>query len=125
MGMDLLVGAVAWHKDTPLDAEPGRVWIDLAPIQKLDPDGDYITAGVVSESEFRERLKQDLELLVSEARGVRDRRDVMVLYFGEWRILLTGGGSWGDSPTEFFDILQDLPWEALRRAGFDWPDERT
>lgn len=66
-----------------------------------------------------ETLINDLEALCCAWAG--KLRSANVLLVGNKRMLITGGESWGDSPSEFFDSLRRLvECGVTRKAGFDW-----
>jgi len=55
--------------------------------------------------EFRDHMRERLDELED---GYLDRRDVgYILHKGEW-IILAGGLSWGDSPSDAYNIINDL-----------------
>lgn len=118
MGMDMVIAAVAWSDDTELDAEAGERALDTCAVDELDPAGIAADEDI---EEVRQNRKNDLRLIVEEAQAP-NRRDTDWLKVGKWTLLLSGGGSWGDAPTDFFEKLQDMPESALRAAGFDWPE---
>jgi hypothetical protein len=59
----------------------------------------------------RDELSEVKEKLLSYLPHIEhseDRRDCCWLTIGTSTVLLTGGMSWGDSPTEMYGMLQDL-----------------
>jgi hypothetical protein len=72
-----------------------------------------------SPDEARQRLLEVVEFL---AEDVYQRRDVCTLLLAEgqaYELLVTGGLSWGDAPTDAYDYLQTIGyfqplWDALR-----------
>lgn len=121
MGADLLVAHLPYRADTDLDFAAARAWIE-----------DNV--GLVHE---RSTGEDPADVPNDETAGTRDEylrmighveqaasfeaRDATILSVFEYRVLLSGGMSWGDSPTDAFNAIFDL-WqhapEALRAAGF-------
>jgi hypothetical protein len=70
-------------------------------------------------SEHGERLLSDLELVEVALSG--QRRDTWTGEIGGKTVLLSGGLSWGDVPTEAFEALNRLSLAGVTSAmGFDW-----
>ena len=95
---------------------------DFAEYQCLEDD--FGEDGTLSEDDAR-RL---LECIVDEFfRGVDSRfggsaRDITHVEVGDRRVILSGGMSWGDPPTESFDCINNVDWlppEVLEAGGFE------
>lgn len=121
MGADLLVAHLPYRADTDLDFAAARTWIEdnvgLVHERSTGEDPEDVSDDSMAETrdEFM-RMIGDLEQAASD-----EARDATILGVFEYRGLLSGGMSWGDSPTDAFNAIFDL-WqhapEALRAAGF-------
>jgi hypothetical protein len=119
MGADLIVTG-AW-------APVGR---------KMDRDAAYRTVGALEEGDMaqleeetgeayeslaalRESLLVSLKEFESVWTGEAYARDMAGIEVGQYSVLLTGGMSWGDTPTESYDVIRRLEAAGvLRAAGF-------
>jgi hypothetical protein len=137
MGADLIASWIWTTQPQKIDFEKARALIreefdaldkadDVFPqgfLERWDPNEDVVWDGSdTTAEEFRNALLSDtnhLEQLWTEA---ETPRDAFVADIGPVRVLLSGGMSWGDSPTEEFDVLNrwgNTP--AAKAAGFfDW-----
>lgn len=123
MGADLLLEAVWSRVDTELDYEAGkRVAQTLAEdaVQRLREQAPYLDDSTADE--VRERAADLVEEIKQGFDTASFARDVFTLRSpdGRWWVHLTGGTSWGDSPSELFDALNDLSAvpEVLAAIGF-------
>lgn len=132
MGQDLLLLSLDWKKKGKESPDKGfRRTLDQIDkrIDKLDElpvpgDIDDVSGGSwtwVERISFKEVVddegsvvtldayKQYLYDLVDQLRNSWDSRDtVCFLVGGEYWVFVTGGGSWGDSPSETYDVLSKL-----------------
>jgi|SRR3972149_28950 len=108
MGADLVFNAIWARQDRTIDFETLRLAVDVP------RDEDY------TDDEEQDATLDDVNELETQWNGNNDR-STSYFFVGPYKILITGGTSWGDSPSEFFDSLQrlwGLPNEALEKAGF-------
>jgi hypothetical protein len=96
-----------------LDWEAGKACLD-----SLTED-DFDGTGLVK--------KDYLPKLESLKAAVKDRhREAVVLQYGHLKVLLTGGMSWGDSPSDLYNDMNDLielaQGRVLEAIGFDLDD---
>lgn len=118
MGADLIINALATQKiEKELDWDAG-----LKAIEDLAIDQDIADALMATnERDARETLSASLAVLRNSITiGDRDLDEVL---FGEWKLYIFGGTSWGDSPGDGFDaisLLSEAPG-ILDAVGFSWP----
>lgn len=118
MGADLLLAMVAMPDGREPDWQAARQHIAESPIEVLDPAGIVEGGDDDSLAEWRDRLDGKLEALRLLWEG-EPSRDVDHLAIGGYDVLITGGPSWGDSPTSAFEAIADLDAAgALTAAGF-------
>lgn len=120
MGADLLLAALWVRPDAPLDWEAGASVARGLPKDRCEVYARE-RGGLADEDadEIRERVEghvADLRSLLTEGRDTTyvDNPD------HTWRVWLTGGTSWGDSPGDLYDAISDLyvvP-EVLAAIGF-------
>lgn len=119
MGADLLL----WYAPVP---EPGDRHWDAAEA-RIDalPDDEFRLEQYGDVDEARKQLRADLKEFrrVVEAHDPDSKefgsREVAVCPFGGRPYIITGGMSWGESPTEFSEVMQRLgETEVLDAAGF-------
>lgn len=127
MGADLILAHIWTTKsDAELDWDAGLRSIETLKYDEVedpenfedypddDPDDD-----VFMEKYIRPQMLEDWEEFKNLwAVPVNLGRDVDLCTFGPVRVLITGGMSWGDSPTDTFDTLNRIDTKPLRAAGF-------
>jgi hypothetical protein len=129
MGADLLIAGMAapwhwgrapWEYQEDIAREVGHRRIDAFPLehhqelvdelaQNLGLDDDATGHGAEDDAEQQaliSRIRGALHEALNEVLG--ERRDVSAIEFGGRTYWLTGGLSWGDSPTEAFDAIAAL-----------------
>ncbi|MGH7307087.1 MAG: hypothetical protein ACREK6_00160 [Candidatus Rokuibacteriota bacterium] len=117
--IDLTAGRQAIEE---LAAKPLSAWsaefLDYAGVD-LDPRSKDRERMPQVRADLVHGLEADLGLLEL---AVEDRRrDVWVGKIGGKSVLLTGGLSWGDVPTDAFEAFNRLALAGVTRAmGFDW-----
>lgn len=133
MGADLIISAVAMRRDREEDQEGARRWIDRQTYASLAArkDSCYEVETLLEDAEEAANTEADrdeavraaLRSLLDEWNAAPSWRDVGQLTFGEWNILLTGGMSWGDDPTESFGTFERLIGTGLATVlGYGWPE---
>lgn len=126
--MDLLLNYVWWDKDKRPNWEGARSYIENLTEREIQehPEWEFACMTAENEKEALQELKDRLldchDAIRSVADG-NDSRSCYVVHIGKYDVLITGGDSWGDSPTEMFDMIQD--WgnlDKLPNFGFfpDW-----
>jgi hypothetical protein len=143
MGADFLVAFIAAGRRKRLDVDAGRSALErlhATPLEEWPREFLERECGDVPEdrdeaesmkNSFLECLLTDLHIVEKElslrapvGRLVSDgpvRRDLWSGTIGNKLIILSGGMSWGDAPTEAFSALDRLVSAGITRAmGFDW-----
>ena len=133
MGADLLLSWAWTTKPDGIDFEKAREIIRAEIVDSvLGKDGvfdgeflkrwdinDSFNDDEISPADMREQLIEDTDILERLWKGEEFFRDADRITVGPVTMVITGGMSWGDSPTEFFDTLRrwgDTP--AYEAAGF-------
>lgn len=137
MGADFFYYALTWLKDQKLDWEAGKAHIrKLAEDYKKEAEGGHRpTLGENYEDPEDEGERpvltdsgcdytvSDMELSLEDIQSgiAGSRRDCNVCQLGHLQILLTGGMSWGDDPTDLCHAMQAvLDCDGLAQAiGFN------
>ena len=95
MGADMLIACFSER----IDFKAGHAYIDKEDwVGRLDED--------IVDEDFVSDLHGKLKKI--EDAYADKRRDCTFIEFAPYRIYLTGGESWGDSPTELFNDITDL-----------------
>jgi hypothetical protein len=130
MGNDLLLNFVWWAKDKRPDWDAARAYIENLTEEQLKdhPEFEYMQMIHSDDDDCSalEELKHRLLCCHDDIRSVADGnydRHCYMINIGKYDVLITGGDSWGDSPSDMFDTIQDwgnLP--GLPEFGFfpDW-----
>lgn len=65
-----------------------------------------------------DKIKETLEAIIEEFKDVFEHgsRDSGFNTIGEYNIIHTGGMSWGDSPTLFFDVMAALYYSGIAES---------
>jgi len=132
MGADLILTACAIKQGQVPDWQSGEKFleelvIDDDLLEELDCSGMYIEQYENDEDamvDIRERLGSALD----EFQAAYEMGDRSTVYFpfGEWQLIICGGTSWGDTPSECFDAINFLEAAGVMKAmGFIWPVEPT
>ena len=128
MGQSLLVAYLQLPDRTDPDYAVGHAAVDQLTMDRVDVScnlGQAVSADLEdteppvgapddwpTEQDFLIAVKRRLHRRIDELRlAYADRetsRDWVVLALFGHRLLLTGGSSWGDSPSELFDIIEEL-----------------
>jgi hypothetical protein len=125
MGEELLLAEIWTTRPDEIDFAAARAAIRAAThdqLMELSQDYEVMTEGAESEEEademYRELLLTDTDI-VEECWTGPDGRNTWKSQLGPVTRLVTGGGSWGDDPTEEFSVFNrwmDSP--AALPAGF-------
>lgn len=116
MGADMLVACFYEPMDDIFIADwnKGHAFIDkltdkqLLNVEHLGEDSDTI----------KKALHDNLNSVKNAYKG--NDRELTILEFPPYKVYLTGGMSWGDSPTELFNDINDLEAiGALDEVGFN------
>jgi len=89
----------------------------LAEVEKLEATDLIDLGGYLGDSEDLPNLKTVARETVEEVFNSLDYRDVTTWYYNEIVFFLTGGMSWGDSPTDTYDCFMKfslLPDKVLK-----------
>lgn len=123
MGMDFIATSLWQRSGTILNFEAGheaaRGLDDEACKEFVDQAGPWDELPEYDEDEdlteeTRTAIRQQVAKLVDQLAKVEspgsDPRDLIVLESpdGQWRLWIAGGSSWGDSPGETFDAINNL-----------------
>jgi len=113
MGEDLCLNILTWDRNRKLDWKAGKKCID-----SLEAD----ETGEVKGTEGNTYTKKQLHIMLSNVyQASKDgRRDTTVIHLLHLNILVTGGMSWGDDPTDTFTSICSLnEFEILNVVGFN------
>jgi len=110
MGADMLIQELSWDKTRKLDWEAGRSCLDSLTEDDFDGTG-------LDKKDYLPKL-QALEVAAKDT-----HREAVILQYGHLKVLLTGGISWGDSPSDLYNDINDLielaQGKVLEAIGFD------
>lgn len=133
MGADLLVAwvwttdpeAIDFEKARALAREelgsvemPDEVW-PPGVLERWDPNEDLVYEGSdFGADDLLNRVIEDIDE-IEKLWGGEEYRDTIRAGMGPVEFLMSGGMSWGDSPTETFDVLNRFAnTPAAKAAGF-------
>jgi hypothetical protein len=133
MGSDFLVAFLAAGRKKTLDVGAGRSALErlrITPLEDWPRDFLEDECGDVPDdpdeaelmkNEFVELLMEDLHMIEEELSPDGSlRRDLWSGTIGNKFVIMSGGMSWGDAPTEAFRSLDRLTRAGVTRAmGFD------
>lgn len=110
MGADMLIQEMSWDKSRKLDWEAG-----IARLNSLEK-GCFEYQGT-SRADMMKKLKSVRQAVEGNL------RDAVVLEYGNLKVLLSGGMSWGDSPSDLYNDMNDLieidNGSVIESIGFD------
>ena len=119
-----MVAAWTWRKvGTPYDAAAGHAVVDTITLTDEAADDDaaanWADERGMSEYEIRQELHHHIDVL-------KDSEDVVIITApdGVWETVMAGGSTFGDSPNDTFDAINDLidfP-QVMRALGFHVTD---
>lgn len=118
MGADMFISALAARRGTSLDWDTAELAIRALDRLELERIADEL-GWDEDDDDVAERLRGAVQAVRKALTG--GSRELDVLEFGTWDIYVTGGLSWGDSPTDLFDAFWALDASGLATAiGFSW-----
>lgn len=113
MGADFLVHYISWPKNTQPDWADG--FKEIERLRALPTEAwpeDYKNSGYGDEDSIpgdaADELSEDLKEVQRVADGGYTREATTFLIGDEEVVLLTGGQSWGDSPTNMYERIDRL-----------------
>lgn len=110
MGADLCMQWLIWEKDVPLDWGAGDAFLLAKAKENFDPENHEATVEEtpVDDGEMYSYLemKADLDSLKSILKN--GSRDCYYLEIKHLCMMCTGGMSWGDSPTDSYDLISRI-----------------
>jgi hypothetical protein len=106
MGADMLIIGYAIQRGREPDWDKAR---------KAAAEIDYDQESFVDSGTTLEEVREKIDIL--EASLTRGNRELGILDLADLRLYVTGGMSWGDSPTELWSAFE-LPSPVIRAAGF-------
>jgi len=118
MGADLILAATALRSGKQPDWAAAESWIEGLNEESLGNFADIFSLDDEDE-DLKERLKGHL---ADFREGIDDDRwrDLTWITVGPYKVYVSGGMSWGDSPTESFNAINELVASGvLTAAGFD------
>lgn len=123
MGADLLLEAAV------IDAEATPDWAaaerSIEELKSFEDLHDPYCFGAETIAEAKGALRERLDVLREAMEGAI-RRDLNELVIRGARVVISGGPSWGDVPTEMFEVISNLHREGvLEAAGFDMEAHRA
>ena len=109
MGNDLLLNFVWVDKDREPDWDGAKKYIES--LTEEEANDAYVGTGQIDLYDDFENYRKYLLECHDFIKGVWIKKDwdrhTFFLNIGKYKVLVTGGDSWGDSPTELFDMIQD------------------
>lgn len=124
MGADLLLAYVWTTKPESLDWQKGKDAIEamrpdqLMGIEQFEYNEEVWNDSGIDVDQARLLLHQQLDQIRGLWSGGVQSRTAFRDSLGPVTSLFTGGMSWGDSPTDEFDLFNDFPGEVLEAVGF-------
>lgn len=128
MGADLITAVAATtRQEEDLNWDAGKEVVRSLTLESLEQTGllEFLYGGDADLEEVREELEGRIDDLRNSI--TQFWRDLNVFTFGEWTIYIAGGTSWGDSPGDTFEAINQLGQApgVLEAIGFDWPEGAT
>ena len=106
MGADFLYALAPMYRVTPERLSELRVAIYDIPAQTLrEYDDAYCLFGTDNSIEQREMLTAACLFLGEQYEGTCRDTAILKTHGMDWRAVITGGLSWGDSPTDSFETI--------------------
>lgn len=127
MGADLCISTVSFIGNMHFDKrEKAMIEYVEKNIKNIDRSDlielyDHLAGDDVPED--LKEIKKDILDLIEEFFDSIDGRDCMSINFPERTIIISGGMSWGDAPTDSYDTIYRfglLPQPLLKAGGFDY-----
>jgi hypothetical protein len=117
MGADMFIAALAAPRGASLDWDAAEPAIRAFDREELGRIADELGC---DDDDVAEQLRAAVQAAREALAG--GSRELDVLEFGTWDLFLTGGLSWGDTPSDLFDVFGALQASGLAYAiGFSWP----
>lgn len=117
MGADMCLMVIAHPRGKKIDLAKGMRYIDHLTDSdvtnaKDDPSFEFFDFQALNEPDALdlEGYKDLLRTLATEVVESLNRRDVTTLRIFGWELYVTGGMTWGDDPTETFNLWNQL-WQ--------------
>jgi hypothetical protein len=119
MGADTFIAALAAPRGASLDWDAAERAIRALGEKELERIADEL-GWEEGDDDVAEQLRAAVQAVREALAG--GSRELDVLEFGTWDLFLTGGLSWGDTPSDLFDVFGALQASGLAYAiGFSWP----
>jgi hypothetical protein len=119
MGADLILAMLVQPADVVLNAESAHEAVDAMGDDQIEQVAE---GNCLDHDEVKLRLHEALDYLFAP----QGHRDLTMIDVPGYQLLVSGGMSWGDDPTEGFGHLSRLAWapDVLLAAGFEpeWPE---
>lgn len=134
MGSDFMVSFLAAGRRKRIDVDAGRSALERLRVTPLeDWPQDFLEAqcgDVPEDTDEAELMRHSfVQLLMADIQMIEEelspdgalRRDLWSGDIGNKLVIMSGGMSWGDAPTEAFRTLDRLKQAGISRTmGFDW-----
>ena len=123
MGADMNVACLYWDRKRKLNWKAG---IKAIKALKYEPDNNGVP--VVTSDVGIDYQKKTLLGYLNNLKDYNVRRDVATLDFAHLYILITGGMTSGDDPTDLYtaiNALEEADYNILRAVGFNHPEDDT
>lgn len=132
MGADFLFAATPRFNPTPERCREIKTFLREYPEDKLfELVGDYWILGLDDESTAKEIRFRIYEAVLEAAEYETRETSTLRMPGMDFEVTITGGMSWGDSPTEAFNIIGDLTsfadlWDLMKKfSSEDIEDDKS
>ena len=108
MGADFISSTLTWDKNRKLDWDAGFELIKKIAKESFDPEFHEDIGEVPVDSNglyTYAEIKEFLAEIRNIVEGKQYNREATIFNVGHLNILITGGMSWGDSPSELYNTL--------------------
>lgn len=122
MGMDLLVSTLVIDHGRDPDWKAMHEFLSTVPADVLNSTEEFqMLHEDENEEDYRSKLDSDITMIEQAYNG--EYRMSFVMHIRDADVFITGGGSWGESPTDEFDAVNRLDQVPglIAAGGFDDP----
>lgn len=122
MGADMILSALSISKKKKPDFKKGEAFInklEMTPVDKWPTEFTERFGGEIAIGPMASSLKDSLKML--EQAWSHNHREAAFMEMCGRTIIVTGGLSWGDAPTDLMSDIDNLLYAGVAQAcGFSW-----